>query len=50
MSKRSHKSALGKLHQALKLNHGLTDCSKENSDLDSPRELPQFIAVYEGSH
>jgi hypothetical protein len=39
--------ALEKLGQALKLNPGLVDWSKEDSDLDSLRELPDFQALYE---
>jgi tetratricopeptide (TPR) repeat protein len=39
--------ALEKLSQALKLNPGLVDWSKEDSDLDSLHELPDFQALYE---
>jgi hypothetical protein len=50
MSERSRKPALEKLRQAFTLKHGLIDWSKEDSGLDSPRELPEFIALYEESH
>jgi hypothetical protein len=42
--------ALEKLRQAFKLNPGLVDWSKGDSDLDSLRELPEFVALYEESH
>ena len=40
-------AALDRLRQAFKLNPGLIDWSKEDSDMDSLRELPEFQALYE---
>ena len=42
--------ALERLRQAFRLNPGLIDWSKEDSDLDSLRELPEFQVLYEISN
>ena len=41
--------ALERLRRAFRLNPGLIDWSKEDSDLDSLRELPEFHILYENS-
>jgi hypothetical protein len=38
--------AITKLGKALKLNSGLIDWSKQDSDLDPLRELPEFLELY----
>ncbi|GAB4530863.1 MAG: hypothetical protein Kow0063_09490 [Anaerolineae bacterium] len=43
-------TALEMLRRAFKLNPGLVDWSREDSDLDALRDLPDFQALYEESH
>ena len=42
-----HKRAISKLKEALKLNPGLTEWSKEDSDLDSIRKHNSYKSLYE---